>query len=113
MICPAFCLGILSYPPSSKLFLSNSWYSLLSLPFTKLCPGWTNLWIEIAPCLPAAIASIANLGPVYASPPTNISSWAVWYVNGSALTVLLGFNSTLLPFNILPQSIAWPTDINT
>ena len=40
-------------------------------------PGCTKRWMEIAPSLPAAIASIANLGPVYTSPPTKMSGCAV------------------------------------
>ena len=39
----------------------------------RLCPSCTKRWMDSAPSRPAAIASMANLGPVSASPPTKMS----------------------------------------
>ena len=36
----------------------------LKWPMVMLVFGWTNRWMETAPSLPAAMASMANLGPV-------------------------------------------------
>ena len=72
--------------------------SLLLRPIVSELCGCTYLWIDIAASLPAAIASIANLGPVYTSPPINTSGSVVWYVSLSALTLTPSI-STFVPFN--------------
>ena len=71
--------------------------SLLLRPIVSELCGCTYLWIDIAASLPAAIASIANLGPVYTSPPINTSGSVVWYVSLSALTLTPSI-STFVPF---------------
>ena len=38
----------------------------------------TKRWMEMAPSRPAAMASMANFGPVRQSPPTKMSFSAVW-----------------------------------
>ena len=40
-------------------------------------PLCTKRWMDTQPCFPAAIASMANFGPVKTSPPTKISGSAV------------------------------------
>ena len=69
--------------------------------------------MESSTILPAAIASIANRGPVYTSPPTKISGSAVCNVTGSALAVLLRLSSTFVPSKSFPHSIDCPMDSNT
>ena len=86
---------------------------LKSLASVRLWPLCTNLWIDTQPSFPAAIASIANLGPVYTSPPTKISGSAVWYGTGSAFAVPLLFSATLVPANRLPQIICCPSERRT
>lgn len=60
---------------------------------TRDCPGCTKRWMDMAACLPAAIASMANLGPVWQSPPVKTSGCPLWKVNSSARSVPLGLNS--------------------
>ena len=86
--------------------------SLLLRPIVSELCGCTYLWIDIAASLPAAIASIANLGPVYTSPPINTSGSVVWYVSLSALTLTPSI-STFVPFNKSPQIVVWPILKNT
>ena len=86
--------------------------SLLLRPIVSELCGCTYLWIDIAASLPAAIASIANLGPVYTSPPINTSGSVVWYVSLSALTLTPSI-STFVPFNKSPQIVVCPILKNT
>ena len=74
-------------------------------PIVKLLCGCTKRWIVIAPSLPAAIASIANLGPVYTSPPTKMSGSDVWYVSESATALPALSSSTFVPANKSPQTM--------
>ena len=68
-------------------------------------PGWTYRWMEIAPSFPAAIASMANFGPVTTSPPANTSASLVWKLGRDTVTVPFAPVSTEMPFN----SISCPT----
>ena len=110
---PGLCLFALSYSSMSRLFLSSSMKCLKSLASVRLWPLCTNLWIDTQPSFPAAIASIANLGPVYTSPPTKISGSAVWYVTGSAFAVPFLLSSTFVPAKRFPQIICCPIERRT